>query len=253
MITSKKTHRNIAIVVLSISVLLWILMVGNPGNIMTVQHCPVTASGPSPTSLQMLLEMNPVSSLLAGWILMVGAMMLPKLIMPIQHIYDQSLKRRRFRSALLFTFGYVAIWAIAGLLMVGIILGFSLLIPQSYLPAILVGIIAVIWQFSPVKQQCLNRGHNHQALAAFGWKADRDAFLFGVMHGIWCVGSGWALMLFPMLLPEGHNLAMLFVTFLMLSEHMEHPRLPRWRVCSRAKLMRILLAQIRISPKNSGG
>src|SRR3546814_20852665 len=76
--------------------------------------------------------------------------------------------------------------------MYGVILGVNLLMPMSYIPALVVGIIALVWQFSPVKQRCLNRGHDHRPLAAFGWRAHRDALLFGSVHGIWCVGSGWA-------------------------------------------------------------
>ena len=107
-------------------------------------------------------------------------------------------------------------------------------------------IVAIIWQFSPFKQQCLNRGHEHWTLSAFGWAAKRDAFVYGIYHGLWCVGAGWALMLFPMLLPTGHNLAMIVVTIIMISEHMEHPQLPRWNFSLRLKLIKILIAQTRI-------
>lgn len=213
---------------------------------MTVEHCHVSDSGPSAASLQMLLEMNPVSSQLSGWGLMVIAMMLPKLIFPIRHIYLCTLKRRRFPSAVLFVMGYLAVWMAVGVLMIAVILGLHLLLPGSYLPAIGVGIIAIIWQCSPIKQRYLNRGHDHWRLAAFGWQGYRDALIFGVMHGIWCVGAGWALMLFPMLLPAGHNLAMILVTFMMISEHLEHPQAPRWRIYFHGKLWRIMLAQARI-------
>jgi predicted metal-binding membrane protein len=246
MTASGKTNTAISILILGISVMLWILLLANPGKVMTVQHCHVTTSGPSLGSLQMLLEMNPISTMLAGWILMVFAMMLPKLIIPIRYIYESSFRKQRFWLALVFIGGYVAVWSIAGFFMIAANLGFNLLLPHSYLLALVVGIITLVWQFSPAKQRCLNRGHNHRTLAAFGWAAFRDAFLFGVEHGIWCVGAGWALMLLPMLLPEGHNVAMLFVTFMMLSEHLEHPQEPRWRVNFSWKLARIFVAQTRI-------
>lgn len=187
--------------------------------------------------------MNPFSSLLTGWGLMVVAMMLPKLIIPIQQIYASTLRRRRFLSVLLFVSGYIGVWMIVGVFMIAVILGLHLLMPGSYIPAIVLGIIAIIWQFSPVKQKCLNRGHDHRTLAAFGWPASRDAILFGIMHGVWCVGAGWALMLLPMLLPVGHNLAMILATFIMISEHLEHPQLPRWRIDFRFRLFRFIVAQ----------
>jgi predicted metal-binding membrane protein len=242
---SAKKRTLISLVIISISLIVWIILLFNPGQIMTVEHCHVSDSGPSAASLQMLLEMNPISSQLIGWGLMVVAMMLPKLTFPIQHIYASSLRRYRFPLSLLFTSGYIAVWMAVGILMIAIILGLHLLMPGSYLPAIIVGFIALIWQFSPIKQQCLNRGHQHTVLAAFGWPAYRDAFLFGFMHGVWCVGSGWAIMLFPMLMPKWHNLAMILVTFIMLSEHFEHPRVPSWRIDFRTKLFRILLSQMK--------
>lgn len=246
---SRKLRIVINLVILSISFLVWVLLLINPDHIMTVEHCHFSTSGPSVTSLNMLLAMNPVSGLLTGWTLMVIAMMLPTLIGPIHYIYEKSFKRRRLQSAVLFTFGYVDVWVIVGVLMTGVIIGFNLILPKSYLPAIIIGITAIIWQFSPIKQYCLNRGHNHKPLAAFGRAADRDVLLFGISHGCWCVGSDWVLMLFPMLLPGGHNLAMVIVTFLMISEHYEHPKTPRWRVNIGGRLLRMLLAQVHIKFK----
>lgn len=241
-----RNRQSISFVILILSATLWILLLLNPGNLLKIQHCTITTAGPSQASWQMLLAMNPISVLLTGWVLMVVAMMLPKLIGPIQHIYERSFKHRRLRSTLLFISGYVGVWVAIGLLMITAILGLNLLMPKSYLPAIGAGIIAITWQFSPIKQCCLNRGHHHKTLAAFGWSADRDALLFGISHGYWCVGSGWALMLWPMLLPQGHNFAMIVVTFLMISEHLEHPQVPGWRIDFRGKLFRMIVAQIQI-------
>ena len=240
-----KTRTAISLVVLSISILAWVLLLANPGDTMTVVHCHVSDSGSSAASFQMLLT-NPIPFQLTGWGLMVIAMMLPKLILPIRYIYGRSLKRRRFPSALFFVFGYMTVWMAVGIVMMAVMSELHLLMPDSYLPAIGMGIIAIVWQFSPVKQRCLNRGHDHWTLAAFGWPAYCDPILFGVMHGVWCVGSGWALMLLPMLLPDSHNPAMVFATFIMLSEHLEHPKAPRWRIDFRGKLLRIIVAQTRI-------
>ncbi|WP_161964451.1 DUF2182 domain-containing protein [Mucilaginibacter endophyticus] len=221
----------------------WGLLLVKPA---AVKHCFVTGGELSRTSLEILLLTNPISPMLAGWGLMVLAMMLPKLIIPIQYTCERSFKNRRFRAASLFVLGYMGVWMVVGALMIGGILGLTLFMPGSYTPAIVVGIIAAIWQFSPVKQQCLNRGHNHKALAAFGRAADYDSVLFGFEHAVWCVGSNWVLMLFPVLLPGGNNFVMLAVTLLMLSEHMEAPRTPRWRINLSSKLIRILFAQTSI-------
>ena len=239
----------IGIVLLLISTVVWVLLLQNPGNIMTIEHCAVSDAGPSATSLQMLLDMNPISSQLIGWGLMVVAMMLPKLILPVEDIYAKSLKRNRLPLALLFVFGYLTVWMLVGFLMICLILLLHLLMPGSFIPVITVGLIAIIWQFSPIKQRCLNYGQRHWTLPAFGWLAYRDALLYGLTHGVWCVGAGWALMLMPMLLPSGHNLAMIVVTFIMLSEHLEMPRAPGWRIDFRTRLFRIAVAQTQIKLK----
>lgn len=230
-------HRfGISLVIITISILTWIVLFFNPGQFMSIQHCHVSTDGPSAESWNMLVKMNPIGSLLNGWLVMVIAMMLPKLILPVQQIYAKSFKQLRFISSVLFVFGYIGVWAAVGLLMVLAILGFNFWFPNSYLPAAGVILIALIWQFSPIKQKFLNRGHEHKTLSAFGWRAYRDSILYGLDHGIWCVGSGWALMLFPMLLPQGHNVAMLLVTLIMISEHLEHSKKPAWKLDGRLKL-----------------
>jgi predicted metal-binding membrane protein len=250
--TSRGERARIATPILLISAVTWMMLLVNPGSI-TVAHCPVTDSGASLASFQMLLAMNPVSSMTAGWALMVVAMMSPTLIAPVQHIVNRSFKRRRARSIALFMVGYAAIWMVAGGVMVTATLLLNVLAPQSYLPAVGVGIVALVWQCSPLKQRCLNRLHNHSELAAFGAAADLDALRFGITHGVWCAGSCWALMLLPMLLLEGHFVAMAAVTFLIISERLEKPRPLSWRLRFRGKLMRILIAQtrIRLHPRQS--
>lgn len=248
--TSVRDDSYITAAILIISIVFWIVLLLNPGGIMGIKHCHMVTDGSSDVSLRMLLQMNPFSDMMTAWILMVLAMMLPKLISPVQYIYARSLKRRRLWLCLLFVLSYTIVWTVMGVMMNAVILGFNLLFPGgSYIPALIVGIIALIWQFSPVKQRCLNRGHDHRSVAAFGWAADRDVLRFGAVHGLWCIGSGWALMLFPMLLPEGHNLAMVLVTVIMISEHMEHPRYPRWYFDVRLKLIRILIARMKMRAK----
>jgi predicted metal-binding membrane protein len=246
MILSSRERARINIPILLVSVLSWMVLVVNPRSIMTLAHCPITDSGASSASFRMLLTMNPLSSLIAGWAVMLVAMMSPTLIAPIGHIVKRSFKHRRLWSVALFTLGYAAIWLAAGGVLLAVRLMLSLLVPLSFAPAIVVGIVVFVWQCSPFKQRCLNRNHNHRELAAFGFAADLDVLRFGVTHGLWCVGSCWALMLFPMLLPEGHLVAMALVTFLMISERLEQPRRLSWGLRLRGKLMRIVVAQTRI-------
>lgn len=266
---SRNNRIAINLVIVSISIFAWVLLLINPGQIMTINHCSdllvsdeklqedifnvstmVLCNNPNPggpdVSAQVMFKLNPFSSHLMGWGLMVVAMMLPKLIMPIQAICIQGFRPYCFWCSLLFVLGYLASWMVAGVFMLAAIMGLNLLMPMSYIPLIGVLIIALIWQFSPLKQRFLNLGHDHWVISTFGWAATRDSLRFGLMHGVWCIGSGWALMLFPMLLPGGHNLAMMVVTFVMFSEHLEHPRIPCWKLNLRLKLIKIIIAQTSI-------
>lgn len=234
--------------VLLLSAAAWIWLLADPGGSLVHAHCPAMLSGslPLPDLLPMLLAMNPPASLAAGWGLMLVAMMAPMLILPISHLRLQSFKRRRPRAIALFVAGYAGIWMAAGGVLLAGALAAGSLAPDSYLPAAGVILLAIVWQASPVKQRCLNRCHAHTGLAAFGVAADLGALRFGASHGIWCVGSCWALMLAPMLLPRGHVAAMAAVAVLMLCERLENPGPPRWRWRGLGKASRIVAAQARI-------
>ncbi|MBS1520345.1 MAG: DUF2182 domain-containing protein [Bacteroidetes bacterium] len=248
---SRSKRLAISLTIIGTSVFAWVLLLVNPGHILGIVHCHISDSGPSAASFQMLLAMNPFSSQLAGWGLMVVAMMLPKLILPIQDIYGQVFKHQRLISVLLFVLGYIGVWIVAGVFIITATLVINVILPKSYIPIAVIGIITLVWQFSPIKQRCLNRGHVHKRLSAFGWKAYADVLVFGVVHGLWCVGSGWALMWFPMILPAGHNFAMVIVTFIMMSEHLEHPRFPGWHIYFSSKLARTIFTRTQIIIKRT--
>jgi predicted metal-binding membrane protein len=233
--------------VLLISAVTWILLLAEPGGMAILAHCPAaTGATPLRASFQMLLSMNPPASLAAGWGLMLVAMMSPVLISPIRHIRLRSFTHRRTRSIVIFLAAYSGTWLALGAALLAVELAVKSSAPQSYLPAAGVLLIAIVWQTSPIKQRCLNRCHAHTELAAFGAAADFDALRFGIAHGIWCAGSCWALMLFPMLLPWGHVVAMAMVTVLIFGERLEHPVPPGWRWRGLGRLIRIVGAQVRI-------
>lgn len=225
----------------------WILLL-KYGGMLTVVHCSPTRPGARPllAAAEMLLTMNPPLDLAAGWALMLVAMMSPVLIQPIRHIRLRSFRHRRARSIALFVTGYAAIWMALGSVLLAIELVLKLFAPQSYLSVTGVVLVSLAWQCSPIKQRCLNRCHAHSELAAFGGAADFEALRFGLAHGIWCAGSCWALMLFPMLLPRGHIVAMASMAILIFSERLEPPGPPCWRWRGLGKAMRIVIAQTRI-------
>ena len=232
--------------VLLLSALAWILLLVEPGGMGVHAHFHAAGAGAMPlgASFRMLLAMNPPASLAAGWFVMLVAMMSPVLIPPIRHVRQRSFARRRARSVLLFVSAYGAVWMLAGCVVLAIELAVKRFAPQSYWPAAAVLLFVLLWQFSPVKQRCLNRCHAHTELAAFGAAADLEALRFGVTHGLWCAASCWALMLFPMLLPRGHFVAMVAAAFLIFAERLERPMSPAWRWRGLGSVKRILTARL---------
>ena len=232
---------------LTVSAITWVVLLAEPGGaVMSTHHAAAHAGAMPAASLQLQLATHQPAALAMGWVLMVMAMMSPVLIAPVGHIRLRSFAHRRARAIALFVAAYAAIWIALGGAFMAVALAATLLAPQSYLPAAGAGLIAFVWQWSPIKQRCLNRCHAHPELAAFGVAADVDALRFGTTHGIWCAGSCWALMLVPMVLPWGHIVAMAAAAVVVFSERLEGPRPPCWRVRGLGKAMRIVVAQARI-------
>lgn len=255
MTAGDRERRRIASPIWLLSALAWGALLAGAMGVAGLSHCEAMAADSVTDVLRALLAANPVSSLATGWALMLIAMMSPTLIAPLAHVHRRSFKHRRLRSISLFVFGYGSVWIAAGAALSTLQLMAMAWAPHSLWPAVAAALVAGVWQCSPLKQLCLNRSHNHTELAAFGIAADRDALGFGLMHGVWCVGSCWALMLVPMLLVHGHMLAMVAVSIVMIGERLEHARPLGWRLRGPGKLMRIAMARTRmmVSPRQSAG
>jgi predicted metal-binding membrane protein len=197
---------------------------------------------PLTASLQLTLLVNSPSQLATGWTLMVLAMMLPLAIAPLWHVRERSFARRRGRSTALFVMGFIAVWILAGSILQTVALLARSIVPEPLACLALSVAAALLWQVSPAKQWCLNRCHQRPPLAAFGFAADFDAFLFGVRNGAACAGAGWALMLAMLLVGYGQLSAMVIVTLFSLAEAIEDPAPLAWRWRGGAKAVRILAA-----------
>jgi predicted metal-binding membrane protein len=245
MIYNAKEYVRLRNSALSISLISWTVILVGQGEPLPSSCGAATGF---PNSVDMLLASNSATSLARGWALMLAAMMAPTLVSPIYHIRMSSFARRRTRSTALFVVGYGVVWMAAGCDLLALELTATWLAPHSYLPAIVVGLVALVWQASPFKQRCLNRCHNHRALAAYGTAADWDVLRMGLEHGFWCTGSCWVAMLFPMFLPKGHFAAMAVVSILMFCERLDPPKTPSWRWRGLGTALRYLSLWLR-SPK----
>ncbi len=233
---------------LTISAGAWTLLALAPSSMAMPVYCSAATLGTMPTlsSVGALLARNPPTSLAAGWALMLAAMMAPTLLAPVRHLRDRSFARRRLRAIVLFAVAYAGIWMAAGVTLLELAIVMPLVVPAP-LTLVPAAALALIWQFSPAKQRCLNRCHAFPALAAFGMAADLDALRFGLRQGMWCVGSCWALMLLPMLVFDWHFVAMVLVALWVFAERFDKPAPPRWRFRAPLKAVRVALLQARLA------
>lgn len=179
----------------------------------------------------------------AGWAVMLTAMMAPLLIDALRHVSARTLPRRRWRATTLLVAAYVATWTVGGLVLLAVA---SPIQERGAAIAIAVGLgPAVVWQVSPVKQRCLNRRHRHPPLAAFGRAADVDALRYGGSHAAWCFGSCWALMLLPLVAGTWHLAVMVLVTLWMWAEQFDKAVAPTWRLRAPVRAARIATASVR--------
>jgi len=246
-----RERMQIRVAVLLVSAAAWILLLLEPRAMGVSTLCPAGMESMSSGSFLEMVAFRPVP-LIAYWVLMTLAMMTPLMVAPLSHIYYRSLARRRLIMIQLFAASYAAIWVIAGIILLPVLMASRWLISSSPASAAAFVLVALVWQLSPAKQKCLNRCHSHPPLAAFGIAANRDAVCFGLSHGAWCVGSCWAVMLLPLAFPRFHLLAMAAFTLWLVAERLETPVAPRWRWRGPAKAFRILYVQTRIRLQRTG-
>jgi predicted metal-binding membrane protein len=141
-----------------------------------------------------------------GWVLMIVAMMLPSSI-PLVITFAVLVRRRRapIQLVLLLLAGYLVVWTGFGLaawiLDRGIHAAVDALPWLAEHPQLILGttlLAAGLWQFSPIRDRCLDECRSPLGFVANRWRgtsARRESFLMGVAHGAFCVGCCWSLML----------------------------------------------------------
>ena len=141
-----------------------------------------------------------------GWVLMIVAMMLPSSV-PLVLVFAGVVGRRPRPGILvgLLLVGYLAIWSVFGagawLLDRGIhalVDAWPWLATHSQLILATTLIIAGLWQFSPIRDRCLEECRSPFGFVVNRWRGTslrKESFAMGVAHGAFCVGCCWSLML----------------------------------------------------------
>ena len=142
----------------------------------------------------------------AGWTLMVFAMMLPTSL-PLIALFH-TMTRGRSDHMLLMTLliaGYVGTWMVFGAIVHAGDLGLHEAVEQSaWLEANSWAIgagtlmLAGVYQFTPLKYQCLDKCRSPLSFVMEHWRGSHErtqSLWLGVHHGIFCIGCCWSLML----------------------------------------------------------
>ncbi|ORM32797.1 DUF2182 domain-containing protein [Williamsia sp. 1135] len=136
----------------------------------------------------------------AMWLVMVMAMMLPATVPAIRYVAYATRRQRRQRSILLFAAGFVAVWVVLGVPVLGVaeIIGGPVWIGVLALSA------AALYELTPLKRKALRRCHRTLPIRFDGRPADQSCLRFGIHQGYWCVHTCGPAMVAVVLL--GHPL-----------------------------------------------
>lgn len=170
--------------------------------------------------LPFTLSVEYVSLLLifvAGWMLMVVAMMLPGILPPVTRFRREAGGTRR---AVLLMAGYVGVWTLfGGMAHAGDVFvheathRFEWLGANEWVLSAVLLALAGVYQFTPFKRACLTACH------AIGEpRRNRHAVRAGLRHGLWCAGCCGPLMLLMFGVACGNVLAMLILGTVMAVE-----------------------------------
>lgn len=150
-----------------------------------------------------------------AWLLMVAAMMLPT-IYPLLRMFGRMTADRPDAPALLarVVLGYLLAWFGFGLAAHGMDSGLHRLAEASdwmfrhgWTLGPLVLAAAGLFQFSALKYRCLDRCRSPFGFITQHWRGQaprREALRLGAMHGLFCVGCCWALMLLMFVVGSGN-------------------------------------------------
>lgn len=152
---------------------------------------------------QMALSQAGVSTVM--WAVMMIGMMLPSAI-PMILLFAAVQRRNSTHPRLavvIFLSGYLLVWggfsilaaALQTLLAHALLLSPSLALTSHWGTGLFL-LTAGLYELSPLKGRCLDQCRGPVSFIARHWRPGRSgAFRMGVLHGVYCLGCCWALML----------------------------------------------------------
>lgn len=147
-----------------------------------------------------------LGAFVAGWTLMIAAMMLPTTL-PLIALFQMVISHRedRLRLTSILIAGYVAVWSAVGVLLHAADLGLHVAVESNHVLAENARLIpsaaflaAGAYQFSSWKHFCLEKCRSPFSFVVGHWQgggAALNALRLGLHHGLFCAGCCWLLML----------------------------------------------------------
>ena len=142
----------------------------------------------------------------AGWTLMLVAMMLPTSL-PLVMLFRRLVRQRPDHRWLVFLLiaGYLGIWTLFGVMILIGDWGLHQAVERNgWLQAnawalgAATFMLAGLYQFTPLKYHCLDKCRSPLSFIVEHWQGSHEqtqAFRLGIRHGIFCIGCCWSLML----------------------------------------------------------
>jgi predicted metal-binding membrane protein len=215
-------------------VLAWLWLLADPmqGMMAEMPGMPGMTMAPEPWSAAYLTPN------FAMWSLMMVAMMLPSAApMILLHArIDRGTQAQRTFDNLLFAMCYLVVWAVfsllaalaqAALLDAGLVAEAGLALGNRTLMAGVL-LLAAAWQLTAAKAACLERCQSPVHFVMRYWRTGPGgAVRLGLIHGLYCVGCCWSLML---LLFVGGVMNLAWIAVLTLVVFAEKLAPPAWRI-----------------------
>ena len=183
------------------SLLAWGYILSGAG--MGISHTEMNSMSMPGMAMPQPWTLSYFSLMLAMWAIMMVAMMLPSAA-PMVLLFATIERRRRdtppFAAIAAFTAAYVIVWS--GFSAAATVLQWwldrsallsSSMATTSGLIAGAVLVAAGIYQFTPLKQACLQNCRSPLEFISSHWNS--GAFRMGLRHGVYCVGCCWLVML----------------------------------------------------------
>jgi predicted metal-binding membrane protein len=193
-----------------------------------------------------------ISIFVAGWAVMVAAMMLPTTL-PLVVLFTTITRSRATRAQLvaLLLAGYLLVWIGFGILVYAADLGVHRLAEnaewlheQKWTIAAAIFALAGAYQFSALKYRCQHQCRSPRMFLIQRWHGGQErrrAWKIGVDHGLFCVGCCWTLMLVMFAL-GAFSLAWMLVVGAVMAAEKNFPHGQRLRTPLGAGLLVLALA-----------